>query len=553
MRKKTINIFIHIFCLSLVVGYLYCVFFSELFGENKTLLFGTADSRLVFYFTEELYRNIIQLRPVFYGSLFFPYENTLSFSHLLLPYQIFYLPLRLFLANSILAYNLTVFLFFTISLIVVYIVAYKETKNIFLCLAFVFFISSNLIFTNYILMHPQLLVAILSFPCFIFFKKFLKLKMNKDLVLFLLFSFLIFVSDPSVFSMLVVFLIYISVFEWREIYSLRKLPGKKILSIILFCFLFLMGTGYFAYIYWQTSLLSDAFRSLTEIQTYSTRFVSLSLIPSFSKTYTPSDLQWGWHESVHFMGFSLIFLFSVVLIFSNALNRKRFLLALLPIIISYLVSFGPDFIFKKEILTVNPFYHLSSFFNPGLLSTRSLGRLVLLIFPAFLYINLFYLFKIKFSKTGLKSFLVCLVICFLSESGFAYQPSSIDFRQIGLYNELKEILNSNQSVVKIPLEVSAPERSYVVEWMIATSAMNLRTVEGYSGFSPRIKDRYARLSEAFMSGSERPSVWSELISFAKKDKLNVIIIEKSTDMKFFFDLHREYRIKETDHFYIFEI
>lgn len=474
------------FPLSKLICFLIIIYFYfPDFHDWDDKVFGGSDSVLMLAICEQVYQNLLQNKDIFYANFFYPYEFPLSFSVLLLPFQIVYFPLRKFDYGLEASYNFSLFSAFILIIILIDSSSRKWIKSELLRNFFILVLFLNLMSANYLLGHPQLILAYTSFPLFLLF-------INKEIyriwhIMFLglIYLFLLFSFDPSTCLMVLlpilcfprpVFLFFAS----RYRYKIEKL------DIIYLCFAFLLifSILFILLRYLEAAHLPSAHRSLQEIQTYATRSLSLFLKPGLSNFYKPSGLIWGEHEAIHFTGVSFFFLVLLAIFQYSKINsirlKKVCSVMFLPIIISYLFSFGP---IERNY---NLIYHLLSCL-PGYDSIRSIGRIYLIIFPYIVFL-IFYTVS-KSSNFGFKFFFYILIVVFIFENGFkSYSTEVYSKKLFEKFQDLDYFSHKELVVLKIPFEPWPSQPSNISTWMLVASKYSFRYIEGYSGFSTPERD-----------------------------------------------------------------
>ena len=175
--------------LSITVFSLLFIFFvyPSAFIYPADTLPDNNDTRLIAYIIGQVQKNILEHKPLYFGTFFAPEQNTLTFSDLFLTSSVMTLPFRLLTNHPITVFNLVLVINFTLTILSSYLLfSYLFKDHWITILATGLFSFSGYHLSH--LPHQQIFSLWLVFLSIYFFLRFQDSNKNIFLTIFILFS-----------------------------------------------------------------------------------------------------------------------------------------------------------------------------------------------------------------------------------------------------------------------------------------------------------------------------------------------------------------------------
>jgi len=503
-----------------------CIYFHQVLLHLGDGIFGGLDAKFNLYVLEQVFQNIQHARDAYYGQFFFPYEQTLAFSSNLFFFQIGYFPLRVMGFNPQSAFNLLVLANFSVLSIIVFSWSTGLLRHTSLALCVAILSTTMSVPAHYLHMHFQLFVCYYYLGTIVFIELYMR-KLRVKYVWFALLSVVAaFLTDPATAIMGYLIVIVYLLVKWRWVTSVLKndLNMKRLLTLLVGVFTSFTLLIWAAYPYFKVAM-QFGYRQIDEVGTYSSRLFSFLLAPPASSFHKMIASKWGYHEATHFPGF--LFLASLVLgILYVVLNkRKRYWPYLCVVLVVYVISFGPK-LFSTDV--PNPLYYIPHYLLPGFRGIRALGRFGLLLFPILSFFVVYMCWKIclRLFPTGWSRIAILILVLSISLDGLTLMKSDgfSYAKETNKYNEWNQVIESGASTIKIPYEPWPSNPSKVTEQMLGILRTQARCVNGYSGFSTPLRDKYERIARMTKLNSEYEV--ETFINELGKDKIQWLIAER---------------------------
>lgn len=401
------------------------------------------DTRLLTYIINQVQNNLLERKPLFFGTFFAPYQNTLTYSDPFLTTALITLPARLFTSNPVVIFNLAYLLNSTLTFTASFFfftVLLSDNKRA-LIASLIFFLSG---YHLTYLPHLQVFSLWATFTALAFFQLFLNRGQTLYLHLFYLFTF-VQLTD----SLFPVYLIFFA----SSIFFLTKPRHFK--KILINAAPFLLCALVFSLPFLQmVRSFPEAARPIRDAAHF-----SLGLEEVFTK----------------YSSWTVILL----LIFSKQIKRSDLLIFATGLVL----SLGP--VVKLLGQTVKIFglpiplpYSLLYYLLPGFQGLRTPSRFILLALIAAA--------SIIAARLPKKATPILLVLSFLllearlPKTGYAVNPTPP-----AVYEEVKK-LPDGAVILELPILLwNQPNHEIESLRSLYSLYHAKRRVGGYSGFAPR--------------------------------------------------------------------
>ncbi len=406
-----------------------------------TTLPDNNDTRLIAYIIGQVQNNLLHRQPLFYGTFFAPYENSLTYSDLFLTTAILTLPFRALTSSPIIIFNLA------------------------------YLINSSLTFA-------------VAFLFFAYLTKSNRRGLLASLIFFLSGYHLIYLPHLQVYSLWAVFLALY--FFLRRFYFLFFLAVTLQMAESLFpVYLIFFATAIF-YFHQPISLKTLFIRALPFVPIW-----IYLLFPYLSLHFSLPEATRPIRDAAHFsLGLEEVFtkyrswtIIILLLLSLRGPSPKRS--DLLTLATGLILSLGP--VVKLFGQTVKVFglplplpYTLFYYFFPGFQGLRTPSRFIVLALIAASAIIATRLPRVALAKWGLPLLLSLLLL----EAGLPRPGYAVDATPPPIYAEVKK-LPANSVILELPIFLwTGPGHEIESVRSLYSLDHGHRRIGGYSGFAP---------------------------------------------------------------------
>jgi hypothetical protein len=494
------------------------------------------DTLFNMYVLEQVFKNITDGNPLYYGQIFFPHQDVLAYSSNLITYQIFFLPLRLMGCNPQIAFNATFILCFVPLAIIVFEWALALTERYDMSAIIALSAVALSVPVYYLSFHFQLFGAYGYLLALFLVERYYRRFSFATLAGILVVVLAMVASDPSVAMMgIFIIMVYLAVRFRETVAAVRRdiTDSKKIVLLAPMIVVFLVLVILIMLPYLRVAREFGFFTS-ADAMFYRTRLISIFNAPPSALFHKTLVMKWGYNEAMHFAGF--IFLgFTLIggcagLFFPE---QKQYRTYAITGIIIYLVSAGPLTVTNVlhigpwKHLSLNPFYDIPYLVLPGFRAIRSPGRYGFLLFPmaSFFAVHGIVLVTRGIVPPTLRMIAAVIFAATLLVDGYSIFPlSDYDYESsTGRYAELNAYIRKGEAIVKLPYESWPSQPSRLTEEMVGILRTGARDVNGYSGHTTAERDAYQQLVGA--SPFNNSFLMNTFLSRCIKDGVTWIAVE----------------------------
>ena len=441
--------------LAFVVLFVIC---PSAFLHPSDTLPASNDTRLIAYIIGQVQNNLLHSQPLYFGTFFAPYNNTLTFSEPFIVSAIVTLPARFVTNNPILIFNLAFIIGSILTFISLFIFLHYLLMDKLLALTttIIFFLSG---FHLTYLPHLQLFSLWPMLLAIYFFSRYLK--ESRPILIDLFFLMVTFQLAESFFP------VYLIFFSILFLYLAKPVNLKNIFSrsLLFLPFWFLLLFPYLK----LNATFPEAYRPIRDAAHF-----SLGLEEIFT--------------SYHSFVFICIFVFSLLLKNKKASSLTSHFLLLT---FSLILSLGPVLkLFGHSVkilgLPIPLPYTLFYYLFPGFQGLRTPSRFIILAaLAATIIIGLKLLPFYEKLKNSTKYFLLLtLTLILILESRLPLPGYPVDITQPSVYQEVKKLPN-NAIILELPIKLWVDDNHEIESLRSLYSLVHRhRRLGGFSGFSP---------------------------------------------------------------------